>query len=36
MFLLLGILETPEKKGIELQQIFNFISVASHPSIVGI
>ena len=32
MFLLLGILETPEKKGIELQQIFNFISVASHPS----
>ena len=32
MFLLLGLLETPEKVGIELQQIFNFISVASHPS----
>lgn len=32
MLLLAGLLEQPEKLGIELQQIFNFTSVASQPS----
>jgi len=32
LLLLLGPTEKPKEVGIELQQIFNFISVASHPS----
>ena len=32
MLLLLDLLKTPEKVGIELQEIFNFTSVASYPS----